>query len=54
MSTIAQSIAMGTYLVPAEEVAAAIMSGPFVAYLRRLSLFDFARAADPAEHDDDA
>lgn len=51
MSIIAQSVAQGTYVIPAEEVAAAIMSGPFVAYLRRLALFD--SRTEPAEKDDD-
>ena len=44
---------MGTYRVPAEDVAAAIMSGPFVAYLRRLSLFDALRPAEPSQSDND-
>ena len=51
LSTIAQSIAQGTYLVPAEDVAAAIMSGPLAAYVRRLSLFD--SRTESAEDDND-
>ena len=51
LSTIAQSIAQGTYLVSAEDVAAAIMSGPVAAYVRRLALFD--SRAESAENDDD-
>ena len=51
LSVIAQSIAQGTYVIPAEEVAAAIMSGPFVAYLRRLALFD-SRTESAEENDD--
>ena len=44
---------MGTYRVPAEDVANAIMSGPFVAYLRRLSLFDALLASEPTQADND-
>jgi len=51
LSIIAQSIAQGTYVIPAEDVAAAIMSGPFVAYLRRLALFD-SRTESAEENDD--
>lgn len=51
LSTIAQSIAQGTYVIPAEKVAAAIMLGPFVAYLRRFALFD-SRAESTEENDD--
>ena len=52
VASIAQSVQMGTYRVPAEEVAAAIMSGPFFAYLRRLSALDIRRSAESAESDD--
>ena len=52
VASIAQSVAMGTYRVPAEDVANAIMSGPFGAYLRRLALFDVRRSAEASQRDD--
>ena len=53
VASITQSVEAGTYRVAAEDVAAAIMSGPFFAYLRRLSLVDRRRSADPSQRDDD-
>jgi hypothetical protein len=50
---ITQSVSAGTYDIPAEEVAKAIMSGPFLAYLRRLSLFDLRRLSEPPEQEND-
>ncbi len=53
VASIAQSVALGTYRVPAEDVATAIMSGPFGAYLRRLVLFDASPSSETSERDDD-
>ncbi len=53
VASIAHSVELGTYRVPAEDVAAAIMSGPFLAYLRRVPLLDFRRRAESSESDHD-
>ena len=53
MASVAQSLRMGTYDVPAEDVAAAILEGPWAAYLRRFRLFDPLRSAETAETDND-
>ena len=52
MAAIAHSIDDGSYWVPVDEIAAAIMRGPFGAYLNRIGLFDVP-GSDPAESDND-
>jgi hypothetical protein len=51
---IRESVDVGTYQVPPEKVAAAIMAGPFAISTRDgLSLADrIARIAKPAQHHD--
>ena len=52
LAAIARSIEMGTYWVPAEEIAAAIMAGPFGAFVAGAGLPDLG--SPEAAEDDNA
>ena len=49
VASIAQKVEQGTYDVSADDVARAIMSGPLVAYLRRLGAAVSFGSAESAE-----
>ncbi|MCP3998695.1 MAG: hypothetical protein GY722_27035 [bacterium] len=53
MASIAQSIELGTYRIAAEDIASAIMSGPFVAHLRRMSSVDLRWPSESPQRNDD-